>query len=58
MSKRKPIRRALVAPEIRGNYPAAKSFQRPLRERKRQPIPPQAREVTLAKRNARKGRTP
>lgn len=39
--------------EMRKKYPAAKAFAVP-RERERHPIPAQAREVTLAKREARK----
>jgi hypothetical protein len=49
-------RRPLFDAEMREKYPAAKSFHVP-RERARQPTPAQAREVTLAKRRARKGRS-
>jgi hypothetical protein len=50
-------RRPAFDVEMRKKYPAAKAFHAPLRERARQPIPTQAREVTLAKRKARKGQS-
>jgi hypothetical protein len=50
-------RRPLFDVEMRKKYPASKAFAAPLRQRVAQPIPTQAREVTLAKREARKGRS-
>ena len=51
------VRRPLLDAETRRQYPAARAFHAPLRERARQPMPAQMREVTLAKREARKGRS-
>ena len=50
-------RRPLFDVEMRKKYPASKAFTAPLRQRVARSIPAQAREVTLAKRNARKGRS-